>query len=105
MSKKDNEIEVGQIWQVETDCFYATGNKLKNDKRQPVYHLKTGEKIEIRYPYEWHYRTELGEYFESEPHYILANCKKIGTIIPSVKSSNKASLEEILRLDLYDKTN
>lgn len=93
------KITQGQIWEVVTDGFLTSIDK-SSYKRQIK--LDKGEKIEIRYPYEWHFRTWDNHYLHAEVEVILANCKLIGTIIPHVKATNKANLEEILRLRLYD---
>lgn len=99
------EICVGQIFEVITDDFYASKSGLnipsvKN--RIPKFHLPKGEKIEIRFPFAWNYRTEDSVYFHSEPDYILSKCKLIGKVKEDVRFKNCASLEEILRLDLFD---
>lgn len=93
-------IKVGQIWEVTSDDFATSGDKSKY--KRPI-KLAKGEKIEIRYPYEWHFRTEDKHYLHAEPDMILQNCKLIGEIIERVRSQNIASLEEILRLRLYVK--
>ena len=93
-----NLIEVGQIWEVTTEDFLTSGREEKT-KRQTK--LKLGEKIEIRYPYSWHFRTEDNIYFHAEEATILQNCRHFGTIIEHVRFQNKANLEEILRLRLY----
>lgn len=101
------EIEVGQILEVITDDFYASKNLRESKEiyggREARFHLKKGEKIEIRYPFAWNYRTEDSIYFHSDEDYILSKCKLIGKVKSDVKSNNKANLEEILRLDLYDR--
>lgn len=104
------KIEVGMILEVITDNFYASknfGHSLNFDLkgRVPKIHLKKGEKIEIRFPFEWNYRTEDNIYFHSEPDYIIKNCKIFGKVLPDVKFKNMANLEEILRLELYTSSN
>lgn len=98
------EIEVGQIWEVTDDNFFGTTDVTEGKiKRELRFHVKKGDKIEIRFPFEWNYRTECNYYIHSKPEYILDKCKLYGTIINSIRRGNKARLEEILRLDLYDK--
>lgn len=94
------DIQVGQIWEVTTE-YFLTSTKSRGTPR-PVKILK-GEKIEIRYPFAWHFRTEDNIYFHAEESMILHNCKLIGKIWPEVKTNNVAKLEEIIRLRLYDK--
>jgi hypothetical protein len=98
------KIEVGQIWEITDDNFFGTTDVTVGDvKRELRFHVKKGNKIEIRYPFEWNYRTECNYYIHSKPEYILDKCKLHGVIKEDVKSNNKANLEEILRLDLYHK--
>lgn len=99
-----SEIIVGQIWEVVDENFYAT-KKITSIKteREARFHIKKGEKIEIRYPFEWNYRCEDNFYAHSDAQYILDKCKLFGTVKSEIKYKNKANLEEILRLDLYDK--
>ncbi len=93
------QITQGQIWEVTTDSFLTSG---KNDHHKRPTKLAKGEKIEIRYPYAWHFRTEDAIYLHAEPEVILQNCKLFGVIWERVRSNNKASLLEILDLNLYD---
>lgn len=98
------KIEVGIILEVITDNFYASkdiNSSVDLKGRQARIHLKKGEKIEIRFPFAWNYRTEDDLYLHSEPDYLTENCKIFGKILDDVRFKNKANLEEILRLDLY----
>ena len=98
------KIEIGQIWEVTDDNFFGTTDVTQGKiKRELRFHVKKGQKIEIRYPFEWNYRTECNYYIHSEPQYILDKCKLYGIVDEKVKSNNKANLEEILRLRLFDK--
>ena len=94
------EIEVGQIWEVTGDLVLTSGKK---DKHKRPTKLAKGERIEIRYPYDWHFRTEDNIYFHAEPDMILDQCTLIGIIIERIRFGNKAKLDDILRLELYDK--
>jgi hypothetical protein len=91
------KIEVGQIWEVVKD-FTTSGLNDRNNR--PVL-LRKGEKIEIRYPYEWHFRTEDRYYTHANPDVILANCVLFGIIDEKTRWQNIAQLDEILRLKLY----
>lgn len=97
------KIEQGQIWKVTTDTFFTS---LKNEKRPGKtarqIKLNEGEFIEIRYPYEWHFRTEDNEYFHANAEMIYKNCVYIGKILHDVWFKNKANLSEILKLELYE---
>jgi hypothetical protein len=92
-------VEPGQIWEVVTDDFLTNKDK-RHFNRQIK--LEKGEKIEIRYPFAWNFRTMDNNYFHSSEEMILENCRLFGTIIPFVKQANKANLEEILRLKLFE---
>ena len=94
------KIKVGQIWEVTTGRFLTSG---RNNKYHRPIVIGKGEKIEIRYPYEWHFRAEDNSYFHASEIMIFENCKLIGIITESVRFRNKATLEEIIRLDLYKK--
>lgn len=101
MSEK---IHVWQIWEVTTENFLTSweeeGEK-QNWCRQTK--LKKGEKIEIRYPYAWHFRTEDNHYFHATEEMILENCVLFWVILERIRFWNIAKLSEILRLDLFDK--
>lgn len=107
MSKK-LKIEVGQIFIVDTDDFFASKDieltsKSKFGGRLARFHIKKGEKIEIRFPFAWNYRTEDNIYFHSDENYLLEKCSLFGIILEDVRFKNKATLEEILRLELYQR--
>lgn len=93
------EIAVGQIWEVITENFLTSGN---DDAHKRPTKLRKGEKIEIRYPYAWHFRTEDNIYLHATSEMILDNCKLIGVIWEKIKWMNVAKLDEILKLRLYD---
>ena len=94
------KIRTGQIWEVVTDSFFTSGKDGKDTHKRPV-KLAKGDKIEIRFPCAWHFRTEDGFYLHAEPEMIDANCSLIGDILGDIRMRNRANLEEILRLGLY----
>lgn len=100
------EIKKGQIWQVVTERFLAQPNQLgQSDKTLRPVNLIKEEYIEIRYPFEWHFRTEDNQYFNATAAHIQDNCKFVGVIWSNVQQSSDATLADILRLKLYDKRN
>ena len=104
MDKSEIKFCVGQIWEVESESFFAKTEIKKGDQKRALYfHIPKGEKIEIRYPFQWNYRTECNYYVNSTEKYILDNCKLFATVKEEIKSTNLANLEEILRLRLFDK--
>jgi hypothetical protein len=92
------KISVGQIWEVKTECFFTSYGD--NKYKRPI-KLFVGEKIEIRYPYEWHFRTEDSFYFHATPEMIKENCQLFGVIDEGVRLNNLANLKEILQLELF----
>lgn len=100
--KNMQTIKQGQIWQVVTHDFWSSGNGHDANGRCAKINLKKDEYIEIRYPYEWHFRTIDNEYFHAYPVEILKNCRLIGTIKKDVQWNNKAGLLEIINDKLYD---
>jgi len=95
----EKEITQGQIWEVVTETFFTSGI---DDKHRRPTKLAKGEKIEIRYPYAWHFRTEDGFYLHATPEMIIENCKLFGVIWEKVRWQNCAKLKEILSLRLYE---
>ena len=93
-----NEIAVGKIFEITTDNFYTSGEN--NTFRRPV-HLSKHEVIEIRYPYDWHFRTMDNHYFHATAKMIKGNCVLFGVILSEVRWQNNANLDEIIRLHLY----
>lgn len=100
--KNMDKITQGQIWQVVTDDFWSSGDSHDWNGRAAKVNLKKDECIEIRYPYEWHFRTTDNQYFHAYPVDILKNCRLIGKIKEDVSFNNKASLIEIINDKLYD---
>ncbi len=96
------KVEVGQIWELETDTIVNYKPLGENPIKGRRVLLLRGEKIEIRYPYAWHFRTEDDIYFQIDEPTLKMNCKLIGYIWSEVRGRNIAKLEEILRLKLWD---
>jgi len=97
------KIEQGQIWKVTTDTFFTSKlNERRPNKIKRQIKLNEGEFIEIRYPFDWHFRTEDNEYFHAETDMIYQNCVYFGKVTADVWFKNKADLAEILRLELYE---
>jgi len=96
------KIVQAQIYEVVTDCFLVNNFHIEAKKKPRKVHLEKGEKFEIRFPYAWHFRTEDNNYYQASEEEILDNCKIIGKVWEQVRWINKASLEQILELELYD---
>jgi hypothetical protein len=101
-SKNMKTITQGQIWQVVTHDFWSSGQSHQINKRDAKVNLIKDEYIEIRYPYEWHFRTIDNQYFHAYPVEILKHCRLIGTIKKDVQWKNDKQLLEIINDSLYD---
>ena len=101
MSK--TEVTQGQIWQVTTDNFRVNWDGWGKEKYFRKILLEKCEKIEIRFPFEWHFRTADNFYFQATEEDLIKNCKLFGTIWENVRFLNNANLKDILRIGLYDK--
>jgi hypothetical protein len=100
------KIEVGQIWQVIDNDFWSSDkSKFTASKefgnREIRIKLLQGEFIEIRFPFEWHFRTIDNIYLHAFPQEILKHCRLYGTINEDVNFANKKDLKEILEEGLY----
>lgn len=91
-------IRQGFLFEIFTDCFFTSG---KEEKTQRPTKLFKGEIIEIRFPYAWHFRTIDNIYYHATSEMIKDNCLYFGEIWENVRSGNKATLSDILRLQLY----
>lgn len=99
MSKKEiNRIEVWQIRKVVKNGFLTS---CKNNTKRRIL-LNEGELIEIRFPTEWYFRTIDEMFFHANTKDILHCCELFWVIYENVRFNNKASLEEVVRLKLYD---
>lgn len=94
------EIKQGQIWLVIND-FWTSGETVRIKGRNAKVLIKKGEKIEVRYPYEWHLRTEDSLYFHIPAQKLLKNCILFGVINEETKFQNKLNLDEILEKKEY----
>lgn len=96
------QIQQGQIWKVLTDDFCTTVES--NKFSRPIKLIKN-ELIEIRYPYEWHFRTLDNNYWHAKPDQIIQHCELFGIIWGNVKFNNKCDLADIIKLSLYEPEN
>jgi hypothetical protein len=91
------KIEQGYILEVKKSFLTSCGD---SHTKRPV-QIQKGEKIEIRYPYQWHFRTEDNEYYHAKPEVLEKNCEPFGIILEEVRWHNKASLSQILEVHAY----
>lgn len=104
IDKSFEKVQQNQIWEVVTDDFLVKPSSLGHDKKIHPRRLELvkGERIEIRYPSPWHFRTIDNQYFAAEAEEIVAHCKPYGVIWGDVSFKNTAHLNDILRLGLYE---
>jgi len=101
-------VKVGYLYKVITDNFKDSGKH--DDFKNPVEKsIPKGYILEIRYPFEWHFRTNKpykegcsncwGHSCQKE---IIENCKLIGQV-NSIIQANRSDLSDILENNLFDK--
>jgi len=94
-------IEVGQLYIVDKP-FWTSGDTSEygnNIKRK----MAKGDIIEIRYPYEWHFRTVNNQYDHARTKTLAKYCTFYGKIHENVRFNNGRKLSEILAEELYIK--
>lgn len=102
-------IKTGYLYQVKTNNFKDSGRRddycNPTEKSVPIDTI-----LEIRYPFQWNFRTDNKYKEESQGIWghateedILANCKLIGRVNNYVKIHNLENLPSILSNVLYDK--
>jgi hypothetical protein len=100
------KVATGQIWQVTTDEFKTSGKHSRKGYMDRQTILNRTEYIEIRYPYEWHFRTcNDNQYFHCTEEMLLENAVLIGIINPDINFANKHKLKEIIINGLYEVVN
>jgi len=93
-------VDNTELWECIKDCgVHPNGRAAELGGRRIT--IKKGEKVEFRYHYEIHFRTEDNHYFWVEEGVFYDHFKPIGKIDPAIRFGNEATLEEILRLELY----
>lgn len=100
------EIKVGQIWQVIDNDFWSSDKdkyfvSKEFGNRETRIKLHHGEFIEIRFPFEWHFRTVDNIYLHAFPQEILKHCRLYGNINQEVEFANNKDLKQILDKGLY----
>ena len=102
--KEIDTVEHHQIWEVKKPMLvnYKPIGKNHIGKGRSV-QMNVGDFIEIRYAYEWHFRTQDDVYFQAAADVIKEHCVLIGYVWSDVSWKNKAKLSDILELELYDK--
>lgn len=92
-------IEVGMILKVEKSFLVKENgiDEVFTEKRR----IKKGSIIEIRYPFEWNFRTVCNTYCNATPDLIREKCSLYGMIFDDVRFENKLKLSDILRDNLF----
>lgn len=102
------KTQQGYLYEVIAEDFYDTGKG--DDLYNPIpNHIPKGTILEIRYPFEWNFRTNTifknigrGIWGHSDEQNIHDKCKLIGRVNPYIKSMNHYELSEILEMKLFD---
>jgi hypothetical protein len=64
--------------------------------------IKSGEKLEVRYPYDWHLRTEIDAiYIHIDEKTLLENCLLFGKIKEETRTMNVLKLDAIIKDKKY----
>ena len=95
-------IKQGQIWQVKKMLLVNPSTLTDAVGGHRKVALEVGEYIEIRYAYEWHFRTMDNKYFQIGAKEILDACEIFAVVKEDVRWKNRATLKEIIDLQLYD---
>ena len=95
------KIRVGQLLLVERS-FSVKRNHPKDSFSESV-KIKKGSVIEIRFPFEWNFRTECNTYCNCNPELLIKNCSFYGVVNDDVRSGNNHKLADILSDNLFIK--
>lgn len=95
------DIEVGMLIKVDKG-FWTSGDKNSHGFKSKIF-IPKGEILEIRYPYQWHFRTQSNYYDHASAEVLVKNCSFFGAVKSDIRFENKHSLSEILEQELYHK--
>ena len=93
------KIEQGMLLIVKRG-FWTSGDNSDGGFRCKRF-MPKGEILEIRYPYEWHFRTSSNIYDHAPAKKLMANCEFFGYIKKDIRFENKHQLKSILEEKLY----
>jgi len=88
------EIQVGQLLIVDKS-FWSSGHKTKSGRKTKMLYAK-GDILEIRYPYNWHFRDEFNNYDHASEKTLRNKCSFYGKIKSNVSFENEKTLKLIL---------
>lgn len=99
MLNKHIRITQGMLLVVKKAFWTTDAHKV--EKFPVKYYVPKGTILEIRYPYEWHFRFGKAIYAQAPPATLVKCCEFFGTVHEDVKFDNKKSLPEIMKENLY----
>ena len=99
MIQKFIKIEQGMLLLVKRG-FWTSGHKTDGGFKCKRF-IPKGDVLEIRYPYEWHFRTSNDTYDHATTNKLSANCDFFGYVKSEINFQNKHSLRQILDDGLY----
>lgn len=94
------DISVGMLLKVERG-FWTSGKDRKLKEFAAKCYIPKGEIIEIRYPYEWHFRTQSNHYDHVSPDVLCKKCSFFGVVKDDIRFGNKHDLRQIIEQNLY----
>jgi len=97
-------VEVGQLFRVHT-AFFSMIDRIGRKRRQKL-EILPGDILEIRYPFEWHFRIDDNDtYAQCSEEVLLSHCDFLGVIDYEVRQNNESPLVEILANKHYKTVN
>lgn len=94
------KIRVGMLLKVEKS-FNVKRNH-SNDAFHETVKIRKGSIIEIRFAFEWNFRTECDTYCNATPEAIAKHCSFFGLVNGDVRFGNKHKTAEIIKEKLYE---
>ena len=93
------DLSVGML--LVADKSFTVNRNRPNDSFTEKARIKKGKVIELRYQYDWNFRTECNTYCNAPAKVLIKNCSFLGRVHDDVKRANNTNLKDILSNDLY----
>ncbi len=95
------ELSVGMLLVADKNFPVTKNNPM--DSFTGKVKIKKGQVIELRFQYQWNFRTECDTYCNASTETLIKNCSFLGDIHEDVRFGNRTKLSEILKCELYHK--
>jgi hypothetical protein len=99
MLNKNIHIKTGMLLVVKKTFWTTAAHKV--DTFHVKYQIPKGTILEIRYPYEWHFRFGDNCWAQVPAETLVKCCEFFGVIHEDVRFNNNNSLPEIMEENLY----